>query len=121
GELPAELFGDLVGERLRPLGVVGPQADVHERPGQLERELDRQAAAVVVRAADGVDRRAVDGGRDELLRLEIGRAEDGGLEAFGRRTGRDGVRQVAGRGAGEDVEAELLRLRAGDRHDAVLE
>ena len=33
----------------------------------------------------------------------------------------DGVREVAGRGARERLEAELLRLRGGDGDDAVLE
>ena len=50
-ELPAELLGDLERERLRALRVVGAQADVDERPRQLERELDGQPAAVVVGAA----------------------------------------------------------------------
>ena len=121
GQLPAELLGDLVAERLRALGVVGAQADVDEAPRQLERELDGEAAAVVVGALDGVDRRAVDGGRDQLLGLEVGRAEHGGLEPLGGGARRDRVGEVPGRRAGQRVEPELLRLRAGDRDDAILE
>ena len=57
GQLPAELLGDLERERLRALGVVRAEADVDERPVELERELDGEPAAVVVRAVDGVDGR----------------------------------------------------------------
>ena len=112
GSLPAELLGDLVRERLRALGVVRAQADVDEAPVELEGQLDREPAAVVVGAVDGVDGRAVGRRRDELLRLEVGRAEDGRFEPFRGRAGGDGVREVSGRGAGDRVEAELLRLRA---------
>src|SRR5207253_3753705 len=98
---PAELLGDLVGDRLRRLRVVRAQADVDEPPRELERELDREPAAVVVRPADGVDRRPVRGGGDELLALQVERAEDDGVETLGRGTGRDRVREVPGRRAGE--------------------
>src|SRR5581483_12274171 len=120
GKLPAELLADLVRERLRSLGVVAPQADVDERPRQLEGELDRQPAAVVVRAGDGVDRRAVDGGRGQLLRLQVGRAEHGRLEAFRGGAGGDGVGEVPGRRAREGGQAELLRLGRGDGDHAIL-
>ena len=121
GQLPVELLRDLERERLRALCVVRAQADVDEAPGQLERELDGQAAAIVVRATDGVDRRAVDGRGDELLGLEVVRAEDRRLHAFGGGPGSDGVREVARRGARERVEPELLRLGGGDRDHAILE
>ena len=49
---PAELLGDLERERLRALGVVRAEPDVDERPVELERQLDAQAAAVVVAALD---------------------------------------------------------------------
>ena len=98
---PAELLGDLVRERLRALGVVRAQVDVDEAPRQLERELHREPRAVVVGAVDGVDRRAVDGGRGELLRLEVGRDEDGGIEALRRGARRDRTGEVAGRRARE--------------------
>ncbi len=118
---PAELLGDLVGDRLRALGVVAAQADVDERPRHLPRELDRHPVAVVVGAGDRVQRRPVGGGRGQLLRLEVGRAEDRRLEPLGRRAGRDRVREVAGGRAGERRQAELLRLRRRDRDHAVLE
>jgi hypothetical protein len=35
--------------------------------------------------------------------------------------GGDGVGQIASRGAGDGLEAELARLRQGDRDDAILE
>ena len=47
--------------------------------------------------------------------------EDVGLEARRRGVRRDGVRQVAGRGAGDDLVVELLRLRDRDADDPVLE
>ena len=120
-EPPAELLGDLERDRLRALGVVGAKSDVDERPVELERELDREPAAVVVASVDGVDRRAVDGGRDQLLGLEVGRAEDDRLDPLGCRARGDRVREVAGRRARERRRAELERLRAGDGDDAILE
>src|SRR5439155_17522950 len=58
GKPPAELPGDLVGERLGSLRVVGAQADVHEGPVELEGELDRQAAAGVGGPANRLGPRA---------------------------------------------------------------
>ena len=40
GRLPAELLGDLERERLRAFRVVRAELDVHERPVELERQLD---------------------------------------------------------------------------------
>ena len=85
---PAELLGDLERERLRSLGVVRAQADVDEAPVELERELDREPRAVVVGPVDRVDRRAVDRGCDELLRLEVGRARRPRPRGPPRRRGR---------------------------------
>ncbi len=120
-QLPAELLGDLEGERLRALGVVGAEADVDERPVELEGELDREPAAVVVAPVDRVDGGAVDSGRDELLRLEARRAEHGRLDPLGGGACRNRVREVARRGAGEGRRAVLERFRAGDGDDPVLE
>jgi hypothetical protein len=75
------LFGDLERDRLRAFGVVRPKLRVHEPPVELERQLDREPADVIVRALDGIERRAVHRGRDQLLGLEIGGAEHGGLRA----------------------------------------
>ena len=121
GKRPPQLLGDLERERLRALGVVGAQAHVHERPGQLEGELDGEPAAVVVGPEHLVDRRPVRRGGDQLLALEPGGAEHGGLEPFDCGARRDRAREVAGRGARECLEPELLGLRARDRDDAVLE
>jgi hypothetical protein len=121
GELPPELLGDLEAQRLRALGVVRAEVHVHERPVELERELDAEARAVVVAAVDRVDLRAVHRGGDELLPLEVAGNEHDGVDALGRRARRDRVREVAGRRARERRRPELERLRACDRDDAILE
>src|SRR5579864_5817506 len=110
-ELPAELLGDLERQRLRPLRVVRAELDVHERPVELERELDAQPRAVVVAAVDGEDLRAVHGRGDELLRLEVGRNEDGGFDPLCRGARSDGIREVAGRRACKRRIAVLERRR----------
>ena len=56
GEPPAELLGDLVGERLRALRVVGAEVDVDERPAALLRQLGAEAVDVVVVAVDADER-----------------------------------------------------------------
>ena len=108
GQLEAELLGDLERERLGALGVVGPQVDVHERPRMLGRQLGAEPVDVVVVAAHRDQLRAVDAGREDLLLLEVGGHEHVGLEAGGRGVGGDGVGEVPGRRAGDDLEAELL-------------
>ena len=121
GQLPAELLGDLVGQRLRALGVVRPHVDVDERPVALARQLGAQPVDVVVVAAHLDQVRAVHPGGQDLLLLEVGRDEDVGLHAQRRAVGGDRVGQVAGRRAGQHLEAELAGAGAGDRDDAVLE
>ena len=119
---PAQLLGDLEGERLRTFRVVRAQADVDEGPrGQLERELDREPAAVVVASAYLVDRRAVRGGGQQLLALESGGAEDRGVEPLDGGACRDRCGEIPGRRARQCPEPELLRLGARDRDDPVLE
>ena len=120
-EPPVELLGDLEGDRLRALRVVRTKPDVDERPVELEGELDAHARAVVIASVDRVDRRSVDRGRGQLLRLEVGRAENGGLDSLRCCARCDCVREVACRGARERRRAEFERLRAGDGDDAVLE
>src|SRR5439155_25102913 len=110
-QLPAELLGDLEGEGLGALGVVGAQVDVDEAPVELARQLDDQPRAVVVAAAHGVHLAAVDGGREELLGLDRARVEYDGAHAARRRARSDRVAEVARRGATERVRAELSRLR----------
>ena len=121
GQLPAELLDRLEGERLRALGVVGAQVDVDEGPGPAFGELGAEAVDVVVVAADTDQVGPVDAGGEQLLFLEVGGDEDVGVEAGGGRVGGDRVGEVAGRGAGDGVEAELLRLGDGDGDDPVLE
>ena len=122
GKPPAELLGDLVAERLGALGVEGTDVDVDERPAVLlAGDLARELVDVVVVALDrdevlGVDRRV-----DLLGRLEVAGDEHHGADARARSGCRDRVGQVAGRGAGEHLAAELAggAQRAG--HDPVLE
>ena len=121
GHAPAELLGHLVGQRLGALAVVRPHVDVDERPRAVAGDLHAEPVDVVVVALHGEERRAVDGGRDDLLLLQVGGHEDVALQAVRRGVGGDGVGQVAGRGAGHDPVAELLRLLERDRDDAVLE
>src|SRR5439155_10163888 len=76
---------------------------------------------LVVGPLDADDGRAVAQGVFDLGRLEIGRDEDEGAQPGGSRGRGGGPSQVAGRGAGERVEAELDSTGRGDRDDAVLE
>src|SRR6185312_12361404 len=101
GRVPAELLGDLEGDGLRAFGVVRAQAHVDEAPGQLEGELDGEPAAVVVGPTDGIDGGTVDGGGDQLLRLEVGGTEDSRVDPFGRGACGDRVGEVSCRRAGD--------------------
>ncbi len=70
--LPAQLLGDLEGQRLGALGVVGAHVDVDEGPARaLAGQLGAEAVDVVVGPLDGDDRPAVDGGHGDLGRLEV--------------------------------------------------
>ena len=84
-------------------------------------ELGAEPVDVVVVAAHADQVGAVDAGREQLLLLEVGGDEDVGLEPGGGGVGGDGVGEVAGRGAGDGLEAQLARLRDGDGDDPVLE
>ena len=117
---PAELLDDLEPHRLRALGVVRPQVDVDESPAVPIRHLRAQPVDVVVVAGDGENRRAIDGRAENLARLEIVGNEDAAFEAEPRRVRRHAVGQVAGRRAGDHLEAELHGAGGGDRDDAVL-
>ncbi len=120
--LPAELLGDLEGQRLGAFGVVGPHVDVDEGPTRaLARQLGAQAVDVVVVPLDGDDRPAVDGRHGDLGRLEVVRDEDDRVHARSRRVGGHRVGQVAGRRAGRHLEAQLPGLGEGDRDHPVLE
>jgi hypothetical protein len=57
----------------------------------------------------------------DLRRLQVRRDEDDGPQPERRRRRRGGAGEVAGRGAGQRVEAERDGPRGGDRHDTVLE
>src|SRR5215204_4045451 len=54
GQAPAELLGDLIAERLRPLGIERAHVDVDERPALLfTRDLRGELVDVVIVAVDG--------------------------------------------------------------------
>ena len=121
GLAPAQLLGDLVAQRAAALGVVGPHVDVDEGPVAGVGQLRAEAVDVVVGAVDRDDRGVVDGGAQHLAGLQVVRDEDDGAHAAAGRVCGDGVGQVAGRGAGQRLEAELAGATAGHGHDAVLE
>ena len=89
--------------------------------GRDSAELGAEPVDVVVAAAHADQLRAVDAGREQLLLLEVGGDEDVRLEPSGRGMRRDRVGQVAGRGAGDRLEAELARLGQRDGDHPVLE
>ena len=117
---PAELLGDLEAVGLGALGVVRAQVDVDDRPAVLVGDLGAQPVDVVVVAADLHEPRPEHERRHDLARLEVVGNEDDGAEPRGGGVGRDGVGEVAGRGAADGVEAELDRARDGHRDHAVL-
>ena len=122
GQPPAELLGDLEGQRLRAFRVVRPHVDVDERPAVVDvGDLAAQPIDVVVVAVDGNDGRLVGRGRDDLGRLEIGRNEDARSHAGLGRVRGHRAGQVARRGAAQDRKPELERLGAGDRDGPILE
>jgi hypothetical protein len=115
------LLGDLVAYGLGAFGVVGAEVDVDEAPGVLVGDLGAEAVDVVVVAVDADETRTVDLGVEDLCRLEVGGDEDAGLEAETGGLCGDRVGEVAGGGAADGGEAELLRVGEGDRDDAIFE
>src|SRR5207249_1751921 len=99
-------------------GLTGLQTS---RPSANAVATGEQPVAVVVVAADLDEVGAVDAGAEDLLLLEVGGDEDVGLQPERGAVGGHRVGQVAGRRAGEDLEAQLARPGRGHRHDAVLE
>ena len=119
---PAELLGDLEAEGLGALRVVGPDVDVDERPVLLLRgDLPGQPVDVVVVAVDGDQGAAVRRGGEDLLLLEVAGDQHHRADAGAGRGGGDGVREVAGRRAGEHREAEFAGGGQRDGDDPVLE
>ncbi len=84
-------------------------------------QLRAEAVDVVVVAVDADQTGAVDARCEQLLGLEVGGDEDVGVEAGGRGVCGDGIGEVARRGAGDGLVAELTRLCQGDGDDAILE
>ena len=111
GKSPAELLGDLESERLRALGVVRPQVDVHESPAEPIRHLRAQPVHIVVVAGDRENRRTEDRRPEHLARLEVVGDEHAALQPETRGVRRHAVGEVARRRAGEHVEPELRRAR----------
>ncbi len=84
-------------------------------------ELGAEAVDVVVVAPHRDEVAAVHAGGEHLLLLEIERDEHVRLHPGRRGMGRDRVGEVAGRGAGDGLEAELTGAGQRDRDDAILE
>ena len=120
-QAPAELLGDLVADGLRAFRVVGAQVDVDEAPVVLVRDQRGEAVDVVVVAVDADEARAIDERVENLRGLEIGGHQDAGLQSEARGLRGDGVREVAGGGAADRVEAELARVGQRNGDDAILE
>ena len=119
GQLPVELLRDLERDRLRALAGVRVEVAADEAPREEQAELELEAAAVVVGAVDGEDARARVAGRNGGG-LAADRREHDRLEPGRSGGSRDGVAEVAGRGAAERRHAVIERRRRGDRRDAVL-
>jgi len=84
-------------------------------------DLRAEAIDVVVVAAHGDEVGSVHAGGQHLLLLQVGGNEDVGLEAGRRSVSRDRVGEIAGRGAGDRLEAELPGPGERHRDDPVLE
>ena len=121
GQLEPELLGDLEAERLRPLGVVGAEVHVHERPRVLGGKLGAEAVDVVVVAVDrdqaGCRTRRSRGSSAPRGRPARTRMSRGPPPRRGRRPRSRGCPSRRTR----HVVAELLGLRDRDVHDPVLE
>ncbi len=115
------LLGDLVANGLGTFSIVRAKVDVDEAPGVFVSDLGAEAVDVVVVSIDADEAGPVDLGVEDLGGLEVGWDEDGGLEAEASGLGGDGVGEVAGGGAADDIEAESLRVGEGDGDDSILE
>ena len=120
GEAPAQLFCNLEAVRLGPFRVVGAKVDVRKAPVIAIRHLRTQPVHIVVVATDRDDARFVDRRSGDLAGLEIVRNEDGAGETEPCGMRRHAVGQVAGRGTGEDIEAEFDGAGGRNRDDAIL-
>jgi hypothetical protein len=99
-----------------------PQVDVDYGPAvELVGELQAQPVDAVVRPGHPDDLGAERLGLGDLGGLEVGRHEHNGLEPVRGCRPRHGAGQIAGRGAGEGVEAELLRARGCHCDNPILE
>src|SRR5213076_3478987 len=106
---------------LRPLAVVAPQIDVYDPPPEPIRDLGAQPVHVVVGPAHPHEAGAVDARADHLRRLELIGDEDPRLESGPCRVRRDGIREVAGRGAADGIQPEGGGRVDRRGHDAILE
>ena len=107
--------------RLRALGVIRAQVHVHETPAVFAGDFGAEAVDLVVGAVDADDVGAIDERAEDFALLEIGGDEHVALQAGAGGIGGDGVGEVAGRGAGDDLEAEFARAAQRDGDDAVFE
>ena len=120
-EFPTKLLGDLEAHALRAFGVIGTQVDVHEAPAVFAGDLGAEPVDLVVSAVDADDIRAINERAEHFALLEIGGNEDVALQAGRGGVGGDGIGEVAGGGAGDDLEAEFPRAAQRHGDDAILE
>ena len=85
------------------------------------RDFAAEPVHIVVVALDLDHVRLVNQVAEHLRRFKVGRDEHVALHACRRRVSRDGVGQVAGRGAGHRFKAEFPRTCEGDRDDPIFE
>ena len=113
-QVPAELLGDFEAIGLGPFGVIRPQVNVHKGPAVLIRHLAAQTVNVVIVTTNADRAWAINGRADDLALLQVCGNENETAQPGAGGMGRDCVRQVAGRSAGNGRKAKLNRL--GDRH-----
>src|SRR5262249_48668083 len=84
GRLPTELLDDLVGDRLRALGVDGPQGDVGELDAAGDRQLTAGSVGLVVVAVQLADGGAEGTAGPRLATLQVAGVKDvGGNTSLG--------------------------------------
>ena len=115
GHVPAELLGKLQPHRLLALDAVGLLQGRGIEPADLCLALADDLAAIVDQTVDAVDGRALQLDLADIDLGRIGRAEDGGLDAAGRRIGRERRARIAIGRHRHVLDAERLAHR--HRHD----
>src|SRR6266851_6981018 len=84
GRPPAELLRDLEADRFGAFGIKRPKVDVYESPSIFEGDLGTQAIDLIVGTGDADDLGAIDGGAENLCRLQVAGDEDVAFQSSGR-------------------------------------